>query len=277
MNSNLATRIITGLTMAAVMLSCLYFSAFSLLAILLLFTFLGLAEFHTLIQQYSFYENKNSKNEKYILATIGSLIYLLISLTSINIINIKYVVLCIPIVCVLFLKELYAKTTQPYLRLGFNLTALAYIAVPFALMNSIASYDSFYQPHRILGLWLLLWANDVMAYFSGRAFGKHPLFKRISPKKTWEGAIGGGIATLIVAAAFAYYFDEVFTTEMWLGAGVIAVFFGVWGDLVESLLKRSIGVKDSGTILPGHGGILDRFDALLFATPLIYAWIILVK
>ena len=277
MNSNLATRIVTGLTMAAVMLGCLYFSAFSLLAILLLITFLGLAEFQTLIQQYTFYENKSDNKEKYILAIVGSLVYLLISLASINFIEIKYVVLCIPIICGLFLKELYAKTTQPYLRLAFNITGILYIAVPFALMNSIASYDGFYQPHRILGLWLLLWANDVMAYFAGRAFGKHPLFKRISPKKTWEGSIGGGISTLIVAAAFAYYFGDVFTTEMWIGAGLIAVFFGSWGDLVESLLKRSIGVKDSGTILPGHGGILDRFDALLFATPLIYTWIILAK
>jgi len=259
------------------MLGCLYFSSFSLIAILLLFTFLGLAEYQTLIQQYSFYENKNSKTEKYVLATIGSLVYLLISLASTNVIEPKYVILCIPIVFALFLKELYAKTTQPYIRLGFNLIAILYIAVPFALMNSIASFDGFYEPHRILSLWFLVWANDVMAYFSGRAFGKHPLFKRISPKKTWEGSVGGGIATLLVAGAFAYTFGDVFTTEMWIGAGLIAVFFGSWGDLVESLLKRSIGVKDSGTILPGHGGILDRFDALLFATPLIYAWIILVK
>ncbi|MBL0246373.1 MAG: phosphatidate cytidylyltransferase [Sphingobacteriales bacterium] len=120
---------------------------------------------------------------------------------------------------------------------------------------------------------LLVWSNDTAAYLSGRAFGRHKLFERISPKKTWEGTIGGGLFTLFVGWLLSILFRFSLTT--WLGIAALAVLCGTWGDLIESLLKRSLGVKDSGSLLPGHGGVLDRFDALLFVLPFVFAFLYL--
>ena len=123
-----------------------------------------------------------------------------------------------------------------------------------------------------LSIFIFLWANDTGAYLSGSLFGKLKLFPRISPKKSWEGSIGGGILVLIIAGVIGYYANSGNNTHLlsmpeWIGLGLVVVIFGTWGDLVESLLKRTIGIKDSGNILPGHGGILDRFDSSLLAIP----------
>ena len=139
-------------------------------------------------------------------------------------------------------------------------------------MNSLSLSGSAYQPLRVFGLLLLIWTNDTMAYFVGSQLGRRKLFERISPKKTWEGTIGGGLCAVLVAWGLSFIIKD-FTQPQWLVLGMVAAVFGTLGDLVESMLKRSVGVKDSGNLLPGHGGLLDRFDAFIFALP--FFWLAL--
>jgi phosphatidate cytidylyltransferase len=143
------------------------------------------------------------------------------------------------------------------------------------LLNIIVFSSGQYRFHIIFGILFILWASDTGAYFSGILFGKKKLFKRVSPKKTWEGSIGGAILALLFAYGFSKYFNDL-TLIQWLVAALIIVIAGVYGDLVESLFKRSIAIKDSGTSIPGHGGFLDRFDGLLLASPFVAAFINLI-
>ena len=147
-----------------------------------------------------------------------------------------------------------------------------YVALPFALLNVLAfqtiptetvSQYLFIFP---LSIFIFNWMNDTGAYCTGVLFGKHPLFKRISPKKSWEGSIGGAVFCMAAAFALAHFFP-IYSTGEWIGLSLTVVVFGTWGDLTESLMKRQLGIKDSGNILPGHGGILDRFDSAMLAIP----------
>ena len=148
-----------------------------------------------------------------------------------------------------------------------------YIALPFSLLNVLAfnaTSDGLVAFNTLLPLsvFIFLWVNDTGAYCAGSLLGRHKLFPRISPGKSWEGSIGGGLFVLAAAYIISIYFDGVLlTTIEWLGLGLVVTVFGTWGDLVESLFKRTLGIKDSGNILPGHGGMLDRFDSALLAIP----------
>ncbi len=172
----------------------------------------------------------------------------------------------------LIIAELFLAGKTPFTYIGHYLTGVFYISLPTGLLFSVATPDALYSPNRVFGLLLLVWTNDSMAYFIGSQLGKHKLFERISPKKTWEGAIGGGICTMLIAWGLSFYFKD-FTTPQWVALAAVAAVFGTLGDLVESMLKRSVGVKDSGNLLPGHGGLLDRFDAFIFALP--FYWLVL--
>ncbi|MBO4598940.1 MAG: phosphatidate cytidylyltransferase [Bacteroidaceae bacterium] len=116
-------------------------------------------------------------------------------------------------------------------------------------------------------MFVFLWASDTGAYCVGSLIGKHPLFKRISPNKSWEGSVGGAVLAIGISMIFAHYDTSLYSTLQWAGMALVVVVFGTWGDLVESLMKRQLGIKDSGNILPGHGGMLDRFDSSLIAIP----------
>lgn len=155
-----------------------------------------------------------------------------------------------------------------------------YIALPLSMLNVLAFRGTadgvVYSSLLPLSVFIFLWTNDTGAYLSGSLFGKHKLFPRVSPGKSWEGSIGGGILVIVVAALIGMYENsDMHATNaevslniaQWIGMGLVVVFFGTWGDLVESLFKRTIGIKDSGNILPGHGGMLDRFDSSLMAIP----------
>ena len=119
----------------------------------------------------------------------------------------------------------------------------------------------------LLAIFVFLWASDTGAYCVGALIGKHPLFKRISPNKSWEGSVGGAVLAIGISMIFAHYDTSLYSTLQWAGMALVVVVFGTWGDLVESLMKRQLGIKDSGNILPGHGGMLDRFDSSLIAIP----------
>ncbi len=182
----------------------------------------------------------------------------------------------VPLLVSIFVVELYRHQLKPMQNIAFTLLGIFYIALPFSLMNFItingSSYSMDYNPNILLGILFLVWANDTGAYVVGVSMGKHKMIPRISPKKSWEGFVGGIATTLLVAWVIAMFFDEV-SLKHWLAIGLITTFMAVLGDLVESMFKRSIGVKDSGKFLPGHGGLLDRFDALLMVLPMVYVYL----
>ena len=173
----------------------------------------------------------------------------------------------------LLISELYAKQEEPINNWAYTMLSQMYIALPFSLLNVLAftatpngqiSFNTLLP----LSIFVFLWVNDTGAYCVGSLLGRHKLFPRISPGKSWEGCIGGAVFVLVVAYIISYYIDNgILSTLQWLGLGLVVVVFGTWGDLVESLFKRTLGIKDSGNILPGHGGMLDRFDSSLLAIP----------
>ena len=178
----------------------------------------------------------------------------------------------------LMVAELYLKNEDPIHSWAYTMMAQIYIALPFSLLNTLAfhlapqgyvAYDALLP----LSVFVFLWMNDTGAYLCGSLLGKHKLFPRISPGKSWEGSIGGGILVIAVAVLVWYLADQYQLNQLglsaveWAGLGLTVVIFGTWGDLVESLFKRTLGIKDSGNILPGHGGMLDRFDSSLLAIP----------
>ena len=177
----------------------------------------------------------------------------------------------------LMVAELYLKQEDPIHDWAYTIMSQLYIALPFSLLNVLAFQSDASGIHFVwsipLSVFVFLWINDAGAYICGSLLGKHKLFPRISPGKSWEGSIGGGILVIIVAV-LVWYLSEQYeqnplglTAIEWAGLGLAVVIFGTWGDLVESLFKRTLGIKDSGHILPGHGGMLDRFDSTLMAVP----------
>ncbi|MBL7795742.1 MAG: phosphatidate cytidylyltransferase [Saprospiraceae bacterium] len=177
------------------------------------------------------------------------------------------------LVFLLFVLELFLHSEQPFANIGNYLLGLVYVGLPFALLASLSTGpDGGYAPLRVFGLLLLTWTNDTMAYLVGSRIGKRPFFSRISPKKTWEGTLGGIAFTFFAGWLLAQWIGDFTFPEWMLLAGCVAV-FGTLGDLVESMLKRSIHIKDSGSLLPGHGGLLDRFDSFIFVLP--FAWLAL--
>lgn len=176
----------------------------------------------------------------------------------------------------LFISELYTKAPNPINNWAYTMLSQMYIALPFSMINVVAFHSTddahVYDYLLPLSIFIFLWTNDTGAYISGSLLGRHKLFPRVSPGKSWEGSIGGGLLVLAVAALVGYLANSsegghTLSIPAWMGLGLVVVFFGTWGDLVESLFKRTLGIKDSGNILPGHGGMLDRFDSSLMAFP----------
>lgn len=177
----------------------------------------------------------------------------------------------------LLVSELYLKQQDPIHDWAYTMMSQLYIALPFSLLNVLAfqsvGSDIVYTWHVPLAVFVFLWINDTGAYLCGSMLGRHKLFPRISPGKSWEGSIGGGILVVAVAVLLWYLTEQYGVNDLqlnaieWAGLGLTVVVFGTWGDLIESLFKRTLGIKDSGNILPGHGGMLDRFDSSLLAIP----------
>lgn len=173
----------------------------------------------------------------------------------------------------LFVSELYTRHEHAINDWAYTMLSQMYIALPFAMLNVLAfqSSDDGIRYCRILPLsiFIFLWTSDTGAYCVGSLLGRHKLFPRISPAKSWEGSLGGAILVLIAASLISQLIGDasILTLYEWLGLGLVVTIFGTWGDLVESLFKRTVGIKDSGNILPGHGGMLDRFDSALMAIP----------
>lgn len=185
-------------------------------------------------------------------------------------------ILFFPFIFLAFIYELFSGSQHPFRNVGFLVLGMVYIGAPFALLDFIAFEDGDFSGIVVFGLLLLTWMNDTGAYIIGSQFGKTPLHPRISPKKTWEGTIGGVVTTFLVAWGFCAFTNQLRLLDWMVLAAIVAV-FGSLGDLVESMLKRSVGAKDSGTLLPGHGGVLDRFDAFIFLLPFAAAYLLSIR
>ncbi len=174
-------------------------------------------------------------------------------------------------VMVVIVSSLYQHKPNPIHNWAYFLAGQIIIALPMALLNYIIFADGL-QRMLVLSLFIIIWVNDTGAYLTGVTFGKHKLFLRISPKKSWEGFFGGAMFSLVAGYVLSRFVPELNPVE-WIIFSIIVVIAGTFGDLTESLLKRTLEVKDSGNIIPGHGGILDRFDSLLLASPFIFIYL----
>ena len=192
----------------------------------------------------------------------GAVLYLLL-----------YIGLLLP---TLFVCELFRRSATPLANLGATLLGVLYVAVPLSLLLyvPVLAGDGVWRPETVLCYIFIIWANDVFAYLVGMTFGRHRLCERLSPKKSWEGFFGGLAGAVATGLAAAYALDANYW--VWGGLALVASLSGVAGDLVESMFKREAGVKDSGQVIPGHGGVLDRFDALLLSAPYVFLYLLLV-
>lgn len=269
--TNLQQRIITSIVFVIVLLGAIYWGAYAAFTLFSVIVVLSLNEF------YGFFKSTDIQPQKFSGIIIG-LSYLFISFLCIqSMLSPEWKYALIPLVFISFVHELYRKTPQPIYNIALTIMGALYIAVPFTLLIEIAyfknfSFDNDYHYGSIMGFFFILWANDTGSYFIGKRFGKHKLFERISPKKTWEGSFGGAFSGLLVGYLNALIFPQM-GTMTWLGFALVIVVFGSLGDLVESMFKRSVKLKDSSDLLPGHGGILDRFDGIFISAPLAYAYL----
>lgn len=171
----------------------------------------------------------------------------------------------------LAISALYDKSATPFTSMAYSLTAVGYIVLPLSLSNLLFAMHDYFDCNVLLSIFIFAWCNDTFAYLIGCKFGKRRLFERHSPKKSWEGFFGGFAATVLAGTLMWHFFGG--NIYIWLLMAVVTTVVGTFGDLIESMFKRQMGVKDSGNILPGHGGILDRFDILLLVLPVM--WIVL--
>lgn len=180
----------------------------------------------------------------------------------------KFLVVIPALLFLFFILELYSKSDRPLTNIALNLTGFIYVGLPFSLLNFVVFHTGSYNSGILIGILLLVWVYDAAAYIFGSLFGSRPLFKRISPNKTIEGSLAG----LLVLTAFGFglgYIFEALSPLQWAAISFIVAYFSAMGDLVESMIKRSLDIKDTGNIMPGHGGFLDRFDAFIFVIPFI--------
>ncbi|MFZ4862397.1 phosphatidate cytidylyltransferase [Sphingobacterium sp. Mn56C] len=264
------TRAITGFFFIAVLIGALLLGEYSFVAF---FSFVGIWS------MYEFYGIVRSDQvQPNVVLGLSAAVTLSASIGAYFLLDtpLQFIFLTVPFVSFIFIRSLFQKRALPFHDLAYTFAGVIYACVPFLFFVALGFIQGTYNFQIPLGFMVILWANDTGAYLSGRALGKRKLFERISPNKTWEGFIGGVLFAIAFAMGLAYYFDSL-PTWQWATVALLIAVFGTLGDLVESMLKRSLGVKDSGHILPGHGGLLDRFDGLLVAAPLVYVFLILVQ
>ena len=263
---NLIIRALTGIIFVVVLISAIYIHPIFFLILFCIITGLTLWEFGGLVKHY---ENANLQRTVNVLG--GVYLFIATFVYANGLTDGKIFLPYLLFIMLTMIAELYYKAPNPINNWAFTLFAQVYCAGSFSILNFIGAEPGTpgvmsYTPLFIMAIFIFVWLDDTGAYLVGSFIGKHKLFERISPKKSWEGSIGGGVVAIGVSFILAHYFPFMSMIE-WAGLALAVVIFGTWGDLTESLLKRQLHVKDSGTILPGHGGMLDRFDSSLMAIP----------
>ncbi|WP_423147601.1 phosphatidate cytidylyltransferase [Rubrolithibacter danxiaensis] len=264
------TRAITGFFFVLVMLASVLTGAYTFSFFYLIIGLLCLIEFYKLVKQ----ENVNPGRISGLLLALA--IYLPISLHFLTGTSLVNIVVAVPFVSAVFIAELYFKAPKPFHNIAYTFLGIIFSFIPFCFFQALGFTVGIYNFHFPLSFLLLLWANDTGAYLFGVKFGKNKLFERHSPKKSWEGFFGGMITSLLVAFILGTQFTDIPLVH-WAVISLIIVITGTLGDLIESMLKRSLNAKDSGSLLPGHGGVLDRFDGLLLSAPLVFVYLYLVQ
>lgn len=261
--NDLTQRLITGIIGAIVIIAAILFNEWTYFAVFLLICVLTQLEFYKLLRLDAMLP----------LVSWGTLsgitIFVIVFLEQKELIKNEYYFTILPVLYIAFLIKLYRGSDEkPFTNIGLTFLGIIYVAMPFSFFHIIAFHTGTYRPGIILGIIFIQWASDTGAFFSGNKFGRRKLFERISPKKSWEGFLGGTILALSMGLLLSRYFTILIPWE-WMGIAIIIAIVGTYGDLVESLFKRSMEIKDSGTVIPGHGGFLDRFDSLILSLPFI--------
>lgn len=272
--NKLATRATTGIIFVAVMLGVSYFQYgyFILFALLSIFSTLEFLKITKTLRD----EKDTAIFRKTYTVLINLTTFLLTAFIVFKGLDAKYLLIIPALLFGLFIIELYTKAEEPFTNIAVHLSGFVYIGIPFALLNFIVFHNGVYYSGNLYGILMMIWIYDAGAYVVGSKFGKRPLFSRISPNKTIEGLLGGLL--ILTAVGFSLgqfsFFNKVLSPLDWSILSWIIAYFSATGDLIESMLKRSLKIKDSGDLLPGHGGLLDRFDAFIFVIPFIALYIV---
>jgi phosphatidate cytidylyltransferase len=275
--SNFLTRSITGILFVAVIVGCILYNPLSFGCLFVLISALSLREFGQLV-------NKQESVEINVTVSAlgGAYLFMAFMAYCIDAYDSRVFIPYLLLMMYLTISELYLRKESPLQNWAFTMMGQMYVALPFALLNVLAFHadtvtmEIGYNPILPLSVFIFLWLNDTGAYCVGSLLGKHRLFERISPKKSWEGFAGGLVVCLLASMLMSHLFPFL-PMWAWAGLALTVVVFGTWGDLTESLLKRQLQIKDSGTILPGHGGMLDRFDSSLMAIPAAVVYLYLIN
>ena len=264
---DLVPRFFSAVIGGLIIISSLIWNKWGFFTVFLTISCLTMWEFYRLMRLQSYLPIR------FLGVGIGALLFTFTFLIESDYLSHQFYVMLFPLASFVFLIKLYKKSdVHPFINIALFYLGIMYVAVPFALINLLVFHSGAYSYEILLGLLFLTWANDVGAYFTGILFGKTKLFERISPKKSWEGSIGGAATAVIVAIVIGLYFKGLNEIE-WISVAIIVIIAGTYGDLVESHFKRSIQIKDSGNTIPGHGGFLDRFDSLLIAVPFVVVFL----
>lgn len=264
--NNFTTRTITGFVFVICVIGSVVISQWLFSALFLLVAVAGFWEYVRIMRSVKIYPHRLAGS------VLAIALYGSIALSMFGIIEQEMLLLNFLLIPGLLIVELYRNRTAPFLNAGAGLLGLLWIVLPLALLNGFFNHTTgpgWLHGGALLGFFLILWIYDSGAYIFGSMMGRNRMLERISPKKSWEGFAGGAAAGLLTAYMISASFIE-FSLIQWLLIAILIIIFGTLGDLVESMLKRSTGVKDSGTLLPGHGGVLDRFDAVFLAAPVVY-------
>ncbi len=287
MRSNLIIRSLTGILFVAVLVGCILWGPSTFALLFAVVSGMTTWEFCSILNN-----EKNCQINRFITTVASVYFFLAVMAFNANITGSEIFMPYLITLVYLFVSELYLKDNNTLMNWAFTMMSQLYIALPFALLSTLSFFGVsygygnsgvIYNPIFTLSIFIFIWSNDTGAYCLGCLIGKTPLFPRISPKKSWEGVLGGTILAIAASQAVASFSqdfsteNELFNRLAWAGLACVVVTFGTWGDLVESLFKRKIGIKDSGNILPGHGGMLDRFDSSILAIPAAVIYVYLVN
>lgn len=267
--NNFLIRTITGSLFVILVVASLLLGQYTYLS------FSGLVIFLSMLEFYRLAKLERTSAQVFLGIAGGLALFFLSWLIMIQKLEIKSFILLLPFIFFIFIAELFRNRRKPFANIAYTITGMIYIALPFSFFHAFvytSGNQMHYNPYLLLGIFILMWVFDSCAYLVGVTIGKRRLFERISPKKSWEGFIGGILLTLPVAWFYASYSGLLHAVD-WLAIALIVSVFGTLGDLIESMFKRSLGTKDSGKILPGHGGILDRFDGIFISSPMIYLYL----